>query len=211
MIPHCCSTTPFFVSWDLIDWIAALAIVHVRAHHDERKSVVGDDGNRRALWDAARPFLRNPVAQQYRFEKPFDNASAKLGGISALCHYSMLADNSYTVYAVSKDTAKKMEFGKLPQIPDDETPGIVIQIMRYDIEYHDTLSIDPLTAILSLSDEDLTDPRLEVAIERILIVRRRAIGLVVVILRIFLFALCGIFCLLFAVILVYFLVTVGVF
>ena len=146
--------------------LQALGLLLVKSEGKMRRFIW--EGNRRALWDTARPFLRNPVAQQYRFEKPFDIVSAKLGGMSALCHYSMLADNPYTVYAVSKDTAIKMEVGKHPQIPDDETPGMVIQIIRYDLEYHDVLSIDPLTAILSLSDEDMTDPRLEVAIERVL-------------------------------------------
>ena len=126
------------------------------------------EGSRRALWETVLPFLRNPVASQYRFNKKIKIETAKLGALSAVCHYSMLSDNACMVYAVSKDTANTLGLNKLPQIPKDETPDIIVQIMRYEIDYHDTSAVDPLTAILSLTDEEKTDPRVETAIEQIL-------------------------------------------
>jgi hypothetical protein len=45
---------------------------------------------------------------------------------------------------------------------------MIMQVMRYDIKYHDVSAIDPLTAILSLTDEEKTDPRVEAAVEQIL-------------------------------------------
>ena len=122
----------------------------------------------RILWETVRPFLRNPVSVQYHFSGNIDIGTAKLGGISAICHYSMLSDNSFMIYAVSKDAAKTLELNKLPQIPEDETPDIVVQVMRYEIEYQDNIAIDPLTAILSLTDDEKADPRMEAAIEQIL-------------------------------------------
>ena len=125
-------------------------------------------GNRRELWDSVMPFLRNPVKRQYCLGETIDIKGAKLGGISALCHYSMLADNPYNVYAVSKDTAKFFESAKLPLIPETESPVMVIQVMQYDMDYTDTHAIDPLTAILSISEDDKADPRVEGAITEIL-------------------------------------------
>lgn len=148
------------------DELQALGVFLVKSETKMRRFIW--EGNRRSLWESVHPFLRSPVAGQYRFDKHFDVASAKLGGMSAICHYSMLADNPYTIYAVSKAAAKTIELGKLPLIPDDETPGMVIQIMRYELEYHDASAIDPLTAILSLADDDKADPRIEAAIERII-------------------------------------------
>jgi hypothetical protein len=92
----------------------------------------------------------------------------KLGGMSAVCHYSMLADNAYTIYAVSKDTTKTLDLKKLPPVPDGEIPDMVIQVMRYDLDYKKNTAIDPLTAILSLTAEDKKDPRVEGATEEIL-------------------------------------------
>ena len=125
-------------------------------------------GNRRELWDTVAPFLRSPVKRQYCLGESIDIKGAKLGGISALCHYSMLADNPYNFYAVPKDTAKFFVTAKLPLIPETESPVMVIQVMQYDMDYTDAHAIDPLTAILSISEEDKADPRVEGAITKIL-------------------------------------------
>lgn len=148
------------------DELQALGLPLIKSEAKMRRFIWED--SRRALWETVGPFLRNPVARQYRLDSHVDIVAAKLGGMSALCHYSMLADNPYTVYAVSKDAVKTMDLGKLPLIPDDETPGMVIQVMRYEVEYDDAAAIDPLTAILSLGDDDKTDPRVEAAIEKVL-------------------------------------------
>ena len=148
------------------DELQALGLPLIKSETKLRRFIWED--SKRALWETVRPFLRNPVAAQYRLDKHLDIASAKLGGMSAVCHYSMLADNSYTTYALAKDANKEYELGKLPPVPDDETPDMVIHVMRYDVEYNDAPAIDPLTAILSLSDDDTADPRVEAAIESIL-------------------------------------------
>jgi AcrR family transcriptional regulator len=123
---------------------------------------------RRTLWEASLPLLRNPVSLQYRLGENIVIDSAKLGGMSAVCHYSMLTDNPYTTYAVSKDAVKALKPGKLPTVPEEEEPAMVIQVMRYALDYKDAGAIDPLMAILSLADEEKTDSRVEAAIEGIL-------------------------------------------
>jgi hypothetical protein len=126
------------------------------------------ENSRLALWDMVRPKLRNPARRQYRFGELYKIESAKLGGISAISHYSMLADSPFTVYAVIKADIKKMGLNELPLIPEKESPAMVVQVMPYDIWYGDNLAVDPLTAILSLTDDELKDPRVEAAIEEIL-------------------------------------------
>ncbi|MCL2153477.1 MAG: MarR family transcriptional regulator [Oscillospiraceae bacterium] len=124
--------------------------------------------HRRALWDITLPYLRNPVYRQYRFGLPIELRDCRLGGISALCHYSMLADNPCTTYGVRKDIAKALELSKLEVIPPDESPVMVVQVMRYNIDYLGNEAVDPLTAILSLSGSIKDDPRIEAAIEKVL-------------------------------------------
>jgi hypothetical protein len=148
------------------DELQALGLPFIRSG-EKLRHFIWDNG-RRALWKKARPFLRNPVSMQYRLGINIDIGSKKLGGMSALSHYSMLADNPYTVYAVSRDEAKLLEPGKLPVIPAAEIPVMVVQIMKYDLEYRNPTAVDPLTAILSLTDEEIADPRVEAAIEEVL-------------------------------------------
>jgi hypothetical protein len=80
----------------------------------------------------------------------------------------MLADNPYAVYAISKSAAKLLESTMPKPIPDTETPAMVIQVMQYDLDYSDVHAIDPLTAVLSISEEDKADPRVDGAITEIL-------------------------------------------
>lgn len=124
--------------------------------------------DRRALWETVRSFLKNPVITQYRFDASVHIDSAKLSGISAISHYSMLADNAYTVYAVSGGTANELKLDRFPRLPDNEVPYVIVQLLRYDYDYPDSAAIDPLTAILTLTNDEKTDPRVEAAIEEIL-------------------------------------------
>ena len=124
--------------------------------------------NSRSLWDKVFLFLRNPVSLQFGLANTISTEGMKLGGLSAICHYSMLADNPCTVYATTKETAKMINITKQPTVPDNETPAIIVQVMNYDMSYHSNTAIDPLTAILSLSDEEKDDPRVGLSIDEIL-------------------------------------------
>lgn len=126
------------------------------------------EDSRRKLWETVQPFLRNPVAQVYRCGKHLEHSQAKLGGMSALSHYTMLGDNPYPTYAVSKDNVTSLSLDKVQSIPQEEIPVAVTQVLRYSFEYRDGVAVDPLTAILSLTDEEKNDPRVESAIEAVL-------------------------------------------
>lgn len=126
------------------------------------------DGSQRSLWEAVRTILRNPIIREYRLGEVVDIGKASLSGMSAVCHYSMLGDNNYETIAISKDKEKKYDIIKQPKLPNAEMPEMVIQILGYDLYSDGDIAIDPLSAILTLSNEDLNDPRVEIAVEEIL-------------------------------------------
>lgn len=121
------------------------------------------------LWDTVRPLLRNPVEKEFLLDCIPPWALPK-SGLTVISYFSMLADNSYVTYAIVKQAIKDLHPEKLPQVPKEEVPVAVIQVMGYTYLYEDTdeLVIDPLSAILSLTKEELNDPRIEGAVEEIL-------------------------------------------
>jgi len=124
--------------------------------------------NRRALWEATLPFLNNPIVQEYHLKEHMDIKHKKLSGMSAISHYSMLNDNNYVTYSVSSDVSRTLVLPKNILVPENEIPFMVLQVMRYEVDYNDSPAIDPLSAILTLSDEDKENPRVASAIDEIL-------------------------------------------
>jgi hypothetical protein len=120
------------------------------------------------LWNLVNPFLRNPVAKEYRLEKALENSDLPLGGMSALSSYTLLNDNEYRTCAITKELAKNLQINALSIVPKGEEPTEIIQVIQYEIPYGEGTAVDPLTAILSLSNEERLDPRVEAAIEEIL-------------------------------------------
>ena len=82
----------------------------------------------------------------------------------------MLSDNSFTTYAITRQAAKNLHLEKLPQVPQGELPTSVIQVMGYTYLYEESeeLVIDPLSAVLSLNQDELNDPRIEGAVREIM-------------------------------------------
>ena len=125
--------------------------------------------SKKEFWELIRPYLRNPVEKELRLDclPPWP---LPMSGLSAVSHFSMLGDNTYPTYAISKKALKDLQPEKLPQVPQDELPAAIIQVMGYDLLYEgdDSLVIDPLSAILSLTPEETNDPRVESAVEEIM-------------------------------------------
>lgn len=124
---------------------------------------------KRELWETVRPLLRNPVEKEFLLDctPPWPLPKS---GLTAISHYSMLADNSYATYAIAKQKVKELQPGQLPQVPQGELPAAVIQVLGY-VCHHDgnnKLVIDPLSAVLTLTQEEMNDPRIEGAVEEIM-------------------------------------------
>ena len=116
-----------------------------------------------------RPILRNPVEKQC-FLDCVPLWPLPMSGLTAISHFSMLSDNSYPTYAMPKQKVKGLHPENLPQVPYDEIPAAVTQIMGYLYPFAeaDKLAIDPLSAVLSLTEEELGDPRIEGAVQKIM-------------------------------------------
>jgi hypothetical protein len=111
-------------------------------------------------WDAIEPHLRNPVKKVFRIAGVKCTEDVRLGGMSALCRYTMLADNMQPTYAIHgvklADIASRYEI-----VPKEAECDAELQVMAYMINYGDGVAVDPVSAYLSLSEQDMSDPRIE--------------------------------------------------
>lgn len=121
------------------------------------------------LWEAVHLLLRNPVEKELLLDciPPWPLPKS---GLTAISHFSMLADNSFATYAITRQAMKDLHPENLPQVPHGELPAAVIQVMGYAYLYEgsDELVVDPLSAVLSLTQEELNEPRIEGAVKEIL-------------------------------------------
>ena len=120
----------------------------------------------RVLCEEIKLVLRNPVIA--RFQLAEDIRLDKKAGISALCEFSMLSDNVYPTYAVTKGDLKETNIKKIRQISIGEEIGCEVLELGYFIEYNGKMVQDPLSVMLSLSAEDLEDERVQICIEEML-------------------------------------------
>jgi hypothetical protein len=128
-------------------------------------------GTGKELWELIEPLLRTPVSKTYYLAEELKSNNLQLGGISAICHYTMLADNAYRTYAAQKRDKKTLGLDELQMIPIGEIPTAVVVVAHYQMTHITRLSssvMDPVSAILSLSDTDRNDSRVEEAIEQIM-------------------------------------------
>ena len=116
------------------------------------------------FWRRIAPYLTNPVVREHRLGYVPEGVFP-LSGISALCAGSMLQDNPWPTIAVTR--AGERELGLRPKDLDcEDEVACIVQVMRYELDSMSDHAIDPLSAILSLSDEEKHDPRIEAEVER---------------------------------------------
>lgn len=116
--------------------------------------------NSKLLYEKIKPFLRNPVIAKYELSK--DIKLDKIAGISALSAYSLLEDNEYPTYAVLKKDIKKLDIKNLTKYKE-ENIGCVVLELGYFIDIHKNGIVDPVSVLLSLTDEELDDERIELS------------------------------------------------
>lgn len=124
-------------------------------------------GDKRVFWERIQSILVDPVINSYALRQDLKGDYA-LSGISALSGYSMLADDSFPTYALTKKDIGSININSAALVPPGEIPGCIVQKVGYWIEFGDGTKIDPLSTALSISEEDKKDPRVEKAIEEML-------------------------------------------
>ncbi len=120
----------------------------------------------RKLWDKIRPFLRNPVITKYQLAE--DIGLEKKAGISALCEYSLLSDNPYPTYGITKKELKETALKEYRQIAAGEDIGCEVLELGYFIDFNGKQVQDPLSVLLSMSDTDMEDERVQRCVDEML-------------------------------------------
>ena len=118
------------------------------------------------LWDEMQPILRNPVIAKYELKE--DIQLEKKAGITALCEYSLLSDNEYPTYAVTKKEIAESGIKKMKQTHHGEEIGCVVLELGYFIDFKNKALEDPMSVALSLTETEKQDERINISINEML-------------------------------------------
>ena len=118
------------------------------------------------MWEKLQQILRNPVIAKYELRD--DVHLQKKAGMTALCKYSLLTDNVYPTYGITKKELSKTDVRKMNKVRRGEEIGCVVLELGYFIDLHQDAFEDPLSVILSLTGEDTQDERVKIATEQML-------------------------------------------
>lgn len=146
------------------DEIEYLSIDILDAKGKSRAITVSED--RKQLWEKLQSVLRNPVISRYELRE--DLLLDKKAGITALCEYSLLSDNDYPTYAITKKEITNTGIKKMKRVCRGEEIGCVVLELGYFIDFDNKKIEDPLSVVLSLSDEEKQDERVSISINEML-------------------------------------------
>lgn len=118
------------------------------------------------LWDDIKDKMRNPVIERYLFSKDV-NLETK-AGISALSGYSLLNDNIYPTYAITKNDVAKTGINNMQQARQKEEIGCVVLKLGYFIDFKNSKTQDPLSVVLSLTETEMQDERINISVNDML-------------------------------------------
>lgn len=122
--------------------------------------------DKKEMWDLIKSYMRSPLIQEFYLEEDLTQGLRK-SGISALCEYSLLDDNEYKTYAISKFQLTEYDIRNRKQVPKGEIPRCVVQELGYIIDYKGLGVIDPLTVFM-LMEKEREEPRVDKALEEML-------------------------------------------
>ena len=131
-----------------------------------RQRVINIPDDRKQLWQQIESVLRNPVIRKFILRK--DMKLEKKAGISALCEYSLLSDNVYPTYAVTKKELKDSGVKVEKQVSELEEIGCVVLELGYFIDFLGKGFQDPLSVGLSLTGEEQEEERVDISINEML-------------------------------------------
>lgn len=118
------------------------------------------------FWNRTADILRSPVINRYMLRE--DVCLDKKGGISALCEYSLLSDNEYPTYAITKKEIRGSGIREKRQVKIGDDIGCVVLELGYFIDFEGKKIEDPLSLVLSLTDEEVKDERISISIEKMM-------------------------------------------
>ena len=131
-----------------------------------KSRVINIPDDREQLWQQIESVLRNPVIRRFILRK--DMKLEKKAGISALCEYSLLSDNAYPTYAVTKKELKASGVKEEKQASELEEIGCVVLEVGYFTDFWGKGLQDPLSVVLSLTEEEQEEERVDISINEML-------------------------------------------
>lgn len=131
-----------------------------------KSRVIRITGDRKQLWEQVIGKMRNPVIR--RFILCEDVKFHKMAGISALSEYSLLSDNDYPTYAVTKKEIADSGVKMVRQVGKSEEIGCVVLEPGYFIDFMGKGMQDPLSVTLSLTEEEREEERVDISIKEML-------------------------------------------
>lgn len=118
------------------------------------------------LWNDIQSVLRNPVIARYELVENIQ--LEKKAGISALCEYSLLSDNTYPTYAITKKEIAEIGIKKMKQVHPGEEIGCVVLELGYFVDFENKGTEDPLSVALSITEREKQDERISISIKEML-------------------------------------------
>ncbi|MCX5684570.1 MAG: hypothetical protein NT049_12900 [Planctomycetota bacterium] len=126
-------------------------------------------GPKPEVWNKAQEFLRTPVTSRHPAGmKQRQRLSGPQAGLSALAHYSMLAEPQGMVVALSrKDWRSLVPRNAAGEFPVEEPGGLIVEVWSYAPTLFARAGVvDPLSLYLSLRETQ--DERVEAALDRMM-------------------------------------------
>jgi len=122
---------------------------------------------RRALWEKARPFMRNPVKQRRHIHWHGGRRPGIVAGLSALAQYTMLAAPGNVVIAMSSKDWKVLPQRTVKTRVDSDPDAVEVEIWSYNPQLlaKDDV-VDRLSLFLTLQDRE--DERVEQSLEQLM-------------------------------------------
>lgn len=131
-----------------------------------KSRVINVPDDLKAFWERTMDMLRNPVLRRFILRE--DIGLNKKAGISALCEYSLLSDNSYPTYAVTKKEIEASGIKTMRQTDIAGEIGCVVLELGYFIDFDGKGTQDPLSVVLSETSEELADERVCISMDKML-------------------------------------------
>ena len=129
-----------------------------------KNHVITINNDIKGVWEEIKPVLRNPVIKRIQLGK--DCKLNYKAGISALAEYSMLNDNNYPTYGLLKKNIKKIDITNA--VGFGAEIGCEVLELGYNIDYRGNKMMDPLSIVLSLTEKEKADERIQMAIDEML-------------------------------------------
>lgn len=131
-----------------------------------KSRVINVPNDRKELWKQIESILRNPVIRRFVLRE--DIQLEKKAGISALCEYSLLSDNDYPTYAITKKELKASGVKEEKQANELEEIGCIVLEVGYFIDFLGKGLQDPLSVALSRTREEQEEERVDISIQEML-------------------------------------------